>query len=117
MAPRPGEDDAPLRQQGELLLGDVTRASPGCCTGSSSTGTEQISNAGSVNLTRALRDIAPILKRVLGDDIALLLPKATGRLDVDVDTESRKADSGQRGELCTRRDAAGADASTSGWPP
>ena len=80
------EDDAPLRQQGELLLGDVTRAS-GLLHRFVVYGHQQISNAGSVNLTRALRDMAPILKRVLGDDIALLLPKATGRLDVDVDTE------------------------------
>ena len=80
------EDDAPLRQQGELLLGDVTRAS-GLLHQFVVYGHQQISNAGSVNLARALRDMAPILKRVLGDDIALLLPKATGRLDVDVDTE------------------------------
>jgi len=80
------EDDAPLRQQGELLLGDVTRAS-GLLHRFVVYGHQQISNAGSVNLARALRDMAPILKRVLGDDIALLLPKATGRLDVDVDTE------------------------------
>ena len=80
------EDDAPLRQQGELLLGDVTRAS-GLLHQFVVYGHQQISNAGSVNLARALREMAPILKRVLGDDIALLLPKATGRLDVDVDTE------------------------------
>jgi signal transduction histidine kinase len=80
------EDDAPLRQQGELLLGDVTRAS-GLLRQFVVYGHQQISNVGSVNLARALRDMAPILKRVLGDDIALWLPKTTGRLDVDVDAE------------------------------
>ena len=80
------EDDAPLRQQGEMLLGDVTRAS-GLLRQFVVYGHQQISNPGSVNLARALREMAPILKRVLGDDIALVLPKTTGRLAVDVDTE------------------------------
>ena len=80
------EDDAPLRQQGELLLGDVTRAS-GLLRQFAVYGHQQIGNVGSVNVTRALRDMAPILKRVLGDDIALLLPRMMGRLYVDVDAE------------------------------
>ena len=80
------EDDAPLRQQGELLLGDVTRAS-GLLRQFAVYGHQEISNVGSVNVTRALRDMAPILKRVLGDDITLLLPRLMGRLYVDVDAE------------------------------
>ena len=80
------EDDAPLRQQGELLLGDVNRAS-GLLRQFAVYGHQQIGNVGSVNVTRALCDMAPILKRVLGDDIALLLPRMMGRLYVDVDAE------------------------------
>jgi hypothetical protein len=80
------EGDAPLRQQGELLLGDVSRAS-GLLRQFAVYGHRQVNNADSVNVTRALRDMAPILKRVLGDDIALLLPRMMGRLYVDVDSE------------------------------
>jgi PAS domain S-box-containing protein len=79
-------EDAPARQQGELLLGDVTRAS-GLLRQFAVYGHQQISNAGSVNVNRALRDMAPVLKRVLGDDIALLLPRTMGRFYVDVDGE------------------------------
>ena len=109
------EDDAPLRQQGELLLGDVTRAS-GLLHQFVVYGHQQISNAGSVNLARALRDMAPILKRVLGDDIALLLPKSHGPPRRRRRYRARRADSRQRGELCTRENAAAADASRSGSP-
>jgi signal transduction histidine kinase len=80
------EHDAPLRQQGELLLGDVNRAS-GLLRQFAVYGHQQIGNVGSVNVTRALRDMAPVLRRVLGDDIALLLPRMMGRLYVDVDAE------------------------------
>jgi PAS domain S-box-containing protein len=80
------DNDAPLRQQGELLLGDVTRAS-GMLRQFAVYGHQEISNVGSVNVVRAIRDMAPILKRVVGDDIALLLPKTIGRLYVDVDAE------------------------------
>jgi PAS domain S-box-containing protein len=78
------DNDAPLRQQGELLLGDVSRAS-GLLRQVAVYGHQQINTAGSVNVTRALRDMAPLLKRVLGDDILLLLPRLMGRLYVDVD--------------------------------
>ena len=75
-----------LRQQGELLLGDVSRAA-GFLRQFVVYGHQQISTAASVDLARALRDLAPILKRVAGDDIALLLPKTTSRFDIDVDGE------------------------------
>ena len=75
-----------MRQQGELLLGDVTRAA-GFLRQFVVYGHQQIGNLASVNLARALRDMAPILRRVLGDDIMLLLPRIMGRFDVDVDAE------------------------------
>ena len=81
------ESDTPLRQQGELLMGDVTRAA-GFLRRFAVYGQQQISNAASVSLARALYEIAPILKRVLGPDIVLLLPKkTTSPFDVDVDGE------------------------------
>jgi PAS domain S-box-containing protein len=78
------EEDTRLRQQGELLLGDVTRAA-GFLRQFVVYGHQQISNVASVNLVRALRDLSPVLKRVLGDDIVLLLPRTTGRFEIDVD--------------------------------
>ena len=78
--------DTPLRQQGELLLGDVTRAA-GFLRQFVVYGHQQISNLEPVSVPRVLRDMAPVLKRVLGDDITLVLPKTTDRFEVDVDAE------------------------------
>jgi hypothetical protein len=40
-----------------------------------------------VDVTRLLRDLGPVLKRVAGDDIDLVLPKNGSALNVDVDAE------------------------------
>ncbi len=80
------ESDTLLRQQGELLLGDVSRAA-GFLRQFAIYGQQQIGNVEPVSLPRLLRDMAPVLKRVLGDDITLLLPKTTDRFEVDVDAE------------------------------
>ena len=80
------EHDTPLRQQGEQLFGDVTRAA-GFLRQFVVYGHKQISNLEPVSLQHVLRDLAPVLKRVLGDGISLVLPKTSGRFDVDVDTE------------------------------
>jgi hypothetical protein len=80
------ESDTLLRQQGELLLGDVSRAA-GFLRQFAIYGHQQIGNVEPVSLPRLLRDMAPVLKRVLGDDITLLLPKTTDRFEVDVDAE------------------------------
>jgi hypothetical protein len=42
---------------------------------------------GPVNLQRVLRDLEPVLKRVAGNDIKLVLPKASPALNVDVEPE------------------------------
>ncbi len=78
------DEDTRLRQQGELLLGDVTRAA-GFLRQFVVYGHQQISNVASVNLARALRDMSPVLKRVLGDEIVLLLPRTMSRFEIDVD--------------------------------
>ena len=80
------ESDTRLRQQGELLLGDVTRAA-GYLRQFVVYGHKQISNVEPVSVQGLLRDMKPVLKRVLGDDIVLMLPKTTDRFDVDVDAE------------------------------
>ncbi len=79
-------DDAVLRHQGELLLGEVTRAAS-FLRQLSVYGNKQTMTLGPVNLQRVLRDLAPVLKRVAGDDIEFVLPKASPALNVDMGPE------------------------------
>ena len=78
--------DAPMRQQGEVLLGDVNRAA-GFLRQFVVYGNKQINNLEPVCVQRVLRDMEHVLKRVLGDDILLMLPKTTHRFEVDADSE------------------------------
>ena len=74
------------RHQGELILSDVTRAA-GFLRQLSAFGKKQTSALAGVELNTMLRDLAPVLKRVAGDDIQLVLPKKVVALNVDVDAE------------------------------
>ena len=78
--------DTPLRQQGELLLGEVARAA-GFLRQFAVYGNKQVSAPDPVSVPRVLRDLEPVLKRVAGDDIDLLLPKTGAPFDVDVEAE------------------------------
>jgi hypothetical protein len=78
--------DPALQQRGELLLGEVTRAA-GFLRQLAAYGGRQVASLEPVNVQRVLRDLAPVLKRVVGDDIELVLPKTTAAFDVDVDPE------------------------------
>jgi hypothetical protein len=81
------ESDISLRHQGELLLGDVSRAA-GLLRQFAVYGHKQITNLEPVSVLRVLGDMKPVLERVLGDDIALVLPKPTKHpFDVDVESE------------------------------
>ena len=40
-----------------------------------------------VSAQRVLRDLAPVLQRLVGDQIEVVLPKTSGSFDVDVDAE------------------------------
>src|SRR5262249_920154 len=74
------------RHHGELILRDVTRAATvlGQLT---AFGEKQTSALAGADVNTVLRDLAPALKRVAGDDIELVLPKKGFALDVDVDAE------------------------------
>jgi PAS domain-containing protein len=74
------------RQQGELILGDVTRAA-GFLQQLSGYGAKQTSVRTAVDINTVLRDLGPVLKRVAGDDIQLVLPKKVAALNVDVDAD------------------------------
>jgi PAS domain S-box-containing protein len=80
------ESDTPLRHQGELLLGEVTRAA-GFLRQFAVYGSKQISALEPVSVQGVLRDLEPVLKRVAGDDITLVLPKTSDPFDVDVEAE------------------------------
>jgi coenzyme F420-reducing hydrogenase delta subunit len=78
--------DEPLRRQAERLLSDVTRAAS-FLRQLGIYGHEQVRALEPVSAQRVLRDLAPVLKRLVGDRIALVLPKSAGSFDVDVDAE------------------------------
>ncbi len=78
-----GSDDA-ARRRGEGLLSELTRAAS-FLRQLAAYGNEQERAFEPASVQRALRDLAPVLKHVVGDDIELVLPKASGPFDVDLD--------------------------------
>ena len=78
--------DHALRQHVERLLTDVTRA--GSFLRQLVTyGNEQVRALEPVSAQRVLQDLAPVMKRVVGDQIELVLPRSAGPFNVDVDAE------------------------------
>ena len=75
--------DMSLRHRGEMLLDELTRAN-GFLRQLAAYGDEQASALSRVDLNKLLRDLAPVLKRVAGDDVELDLPKARAPLPIDV---------------------------------
>ena len=80
------ESDDALRRHAERVLTDVTRAAS-FLRQLGMYGSEQERALEPVSAQRVLRDLAPVLQRLVGDQIALVLPKSAGSFDVDVDTE------------------------------
>jgi PAS domain S-box-containing protein len=78
--------DAALRYQGELLLDDVTRAA-GLLQQLTAYSNKQASAVQPVSVNRVLRDLAPVLKRVAGDEVEFVLPKTSPQVNVDVEPE------------------------------
>ncbi len=74
------------RHQGELIFGEVTRAAS-FLRQLSVYGDEQTRALAPVDVNRVLRELEPVLKRVAGDDIELVLPKRVAALNVDVDSD------------------------------
>jgi hypothetical protein len=69
-----------------LILGEVTRAAS-FLRRLSVYGNKETRTLAPVNLQKVLRDLEPVLKRVAGDDIELVLPKASPAVHVDVESE------------------------------
>src|SRR4029079_14025284 len=70
--------------RGELLLDEVTRAS--AYLGQLAAYTEeQQAIPDLVDVNKVLRDLEPVLKRVAGENIDVVLPKASAALNLDVE--------------------------------
>ena len=78
--------DTTLRRQGERLAADAARAAA-LLRQLGAYGDHQARALEPVSAQRVLRDLAPVLKRVVGDDIELVLSKSSGPFYVDVTSE------------------------------
>jgi hypothetical protein len=74
------------RQQGELLLHDLNRAAD-YLQKLVAYSDKQVRTPTLVELNTLMRDLAPVLKHVAGDDVEIQLPNASAPLNVDVETE------------------------------
>jgi PAS domain S-box-containing protein len=72
------DSDAAVRERGTALLRDVTRAAS-FLRQLTADGDEQADRREPVDLPRLLRDMEPVLKRVAGERIKLVLPKTASR--------------------------------------
>lgn len=79
-----GMDSDTARYQGELLLDEVTRAEA-FMRKLAVYGNEQKNVPELVDVNVLLRDLAPVLKRVAGDDIEIVVPHASTPLNLDVE--------------------------------
>jgi len=79
-------DSNAVRRQGELLLDEVTRAA-GLLQQLAVYGAEQKNAAALVDVKEVLRDLEPVLKRVAGDNIEFVMPKASTPHNLDVEAE------------------------------
>jgi hypothetical protein len=79
-------DGDTARYHGELLLNEVTRAAK-YLQQLAIYGNEQKNVPTVVDLTKVLRDLEPVLKRVAGSDIEVVLPNTTTPLNLDVEVE------------------------------
>ncbi len=78
--------DGALRRHAERVLTDVTRAAS-VLRQLGMYGHEQERALQPVSAQRVLRELAPVLQRLVGNQIALVLPKSAGSFEVDVEAE------------------------------
>jgi PAS domain S-box-containing protein len=79
-------DAGAARHQGELLLDEVARAA-GFLRQLGAYGNEQKKAPELVEVNKMLRDMAPVLKQVVGGDVEIVLPKGSPPLNLDVEAE------------------------------
>jgi PAS domain S-box-containing protein len=79
-----GIDSDTVRYRGELLLEEVTRAA--AYLGQLASYSEEQQNVPDlVDVNKVLRDLEPVLKRVAGENIDVVLPAASAALNLDVE--------------------------------
>jgi PAS domain S-box-containing protein len=79
-----GIESDTVRYRGELLLDDVTRAT--AYLGQLAAYSEEQQNIPDlVDVNKVLRDLEPVLKRVAGENIDVVLPKGSAPLNLDVE--------------------------------
>ena len=76
--------DPVVRDQGEQLVGDVNQATS-LLQRLAAYSKEQVDALEPVDLKRVFRNLEPVMKRVAGDDIELVLPQSIPSLTVDVE--------------------------------
>jgi len=79
-----GVDSDTVRYRGELLLEEVTRAAAYLAQ-LAAYSEEQQGAPELVDVTKVLRDLAPVLKRVAGENIDVVLANASSPLNLDVE--------------------------------
>lgn len=79
-----GVDSDTVRYRGELLLEEVTRAAAYLAQ-LAAYSEEQQGAPELVDVTKVLRDLAPVLKRVAGENIDVVLPNPSSPLNLDVE--------------------------------
>jgi PAS domain S-box-containing protein len=79
-----GVDSDTVRYRGELLLEEVTRAAAYLAQ-LAAYSEEQQGAPELVDVTKVLRDLAPVLKRVAGENIEVVLPNPSSPLNLDVE--------------------------------
>jgi len=79
-----GVESDTVRYRGELLLDEVTRATAYLAQLSAYT-EEQEKIPDLVDVNKVLRDLEPVLKRVAGENIDIVLPKGSAPLNLDVE--------------------------------
>jgi nitrogen-specific signal transduction histidine kinase len=80
------DSDTALRHEGERLLHEVTRAA-GFLRQLAAYSNKQVTALEPIDVNRVLRDLEPVLKRVAGDDIELVMPKTSSPVNVAVEAE------------------------------
>lgn len=79
--------DGALRRREERLASELTRAAS-FLKHLAAYGDEQARALEPVSVQRVLRDLAPVLKRIVGDRIELVVSETSGSFDVDLDAGS-----------------------------
>jgi hypothetical protein len=82
--------DSDARREGEFLIEEVTRATR-LLRQLAAYGDDQVKTSESVAVQGVLRDLEPVLRRMAGDDVELMLP-ATEAQDLEVDVEAARVE-------------------------